>query len=258
MPPVMHLAARTRRHNALERLWARTAVRLLGVNLRVTGLQHVAAGRSYLVAPLHEGFGDIAALLHLPLDLRFVARSELAEWRVLGSYLRSSSQVIVDPESPIAAYRLLLRRATAVFDAGESLVLFPQGGILGIESAFTAGAFRIAERCGRPLLPVVLTGSHRVWEHPFSPRVRFRQSIRMEVLPAIEPADLRGAVPAIQARMKRLALATDPPPRRFVPERDGWWDDYRYEIDPAFPELARRVEGHRALLSYSRPSGASS
>ena len=249
MPPLMHLLARTRRHHAFERFWARAAVRLLGINLRATGLEHAAPNRSYIVAPLHEGFGDIPALLHLPLDLRFVARSELGEWRVLGKYLRSSSQLIADPEAPIAAYRTLLREAASVFEEGESLVVFPQGGILGIESAFTAGAFRLAERCRQPLLPVVLAGSHRVWEHPFSPRVRFNQSIRMEVLPAIEPTELRGALPAIQTQMKRRALAADPQPRRFVPERDGWWDDYRYEIDEAFPDLARRVERHRALLS---------
>jgi 1-acyl-sn-glycerol-3-phosphate acyltransferase len=259
-PPVMNLATRTgAAHHHLERLWARAVVRFLGIDLRISGLDRVDRSRSFVIAPLHEGFADIAALLHLPLDLRFVARDELEDWRLLGGYLRNSNQVIVDPESPTAAYRRLLRAAPRVFASGDSLVVFPQGTILGIESAFSAGAFRLAERSEQPLLPVVLTGSHRVWGHPFSPLVRFGQRIHMEILDPIEPAEVGRALPALQDEMKRLALAADPPPRRFVPERDGWWDDYRYEIDPAFAKLARRVARHRATKgSYSRSSGNSS
>lgn len=247
--PLLTVAARLRLpklQHRLERSWARLAVRLLGVGLHISGLEHIDPGRSYVVVPLHEGFADALALLHLPLDLRFAVRSELEDWRLLGGYLRASRQIVVDPETPVAAYRHLLAAAPDVFARRESLVVFPQGTILGIESAFSEGAFRLAESCQRPLLPVVLSGAHRVWEHPFSPRIRFGRSIRMEVLPAIEPREAAGALTELQARMKRKALEASPPARRFVPERDGWWDGYRYEIDPAFPDLAQRVEKHRA------------
>ena len=53
----------------------------------------------------------------------------------------------------------------------------------------------------------------------------------------------------IERRMKQVALASAIPPRRFDPGRDGYWDGYRYEIDPAFPELAQRVAGHREMRS---------
>lgn len=250
LPPVLNLAARLGTGpvlHRLERLWARLAVRLLGIDLQTSGIGHVDPDQTYVVAPLHEGFADAPALLHLPLDLRFVARGELAEWWVLGAYLRASDQIIVDPEAPVAGYRRLLQAAPGVFAEHESLVVFPQGTIVGIESAFSDGAFRVAEKYGHPVLPVVLAGSHRVWEHPFSPRVRFGMPIRVVVLAPIEPEDARVAVPELQAHMKRIALEGDPAARRFVPDRDGWWDGYRYEIDPEFPELAARVAKHRGL-----------
>lgn len=248
LPPLLNIVARfgTRPMlHRLERFWARLAVRLLGIDLHISGLEHIDPDLTYVVTPLHEGFADGPALLHLPLDLRFVARGELAEWKVLGTYLRASDQIIVDPESPVAGYRRLLRAAPNVFAEHESLVVFPQGTILGIESAFSDGAFRLAEKSGRPVLPVALAGAHRVWEHPFSPLVRFGMPIRMVVLPPIEPEVAALAIPELQARMKRIALEGDPSARRFVPERDGWWDGYRYEIDPEFPELAARVARHR-------------
>ena len=39
------------------------------------------------------------------------------------------------------------------------------------------------------------------------------------------------------------------PPRRFVPERDGYWDGYAYEIDPAFPSLQAEIARHRQAVS---------
>ena len=246
------LGAAQLRHRA-ERTWARLAVRMLRIDLQITGLEHIDPAESYVVVPLHEGFADIVALLHLPIDLQFVARTELADWRVLGSYLRSSGQITVDTERPLAAYRHLLDRAPSVFARGESLVVFPQGTILGIESAFSEGAFRLAERQGRPVLPIVLAGAGQVWAHPFSPLVRFRRTIRMEILDAIPAKAARSHIPELQRQMKQIALARSPQARRFVPERDGWWDDYRYEIDPGFPKLLSRVERHRADVRSAAP-----
>jgi 1-acyl-sn-glycerol-3-phosphate acyltransferase len=49
--------------------------------------------------------------------------------------------------------------------------------------------------------------------------------------------------------MKQMALSGSvASPRRFDPERDGFWDGYRYEIDPRFPKVLHVVERHRAAL----------
>lgn len=236
----------TRQLHELERRWAASVRGVLRIRLRLDGLDFVDPDESYVVAPLHEGFADALALLTLPLDLRFVARDELFEWRTLGRYLRDSNQIVVGTGSPRTAYRELIRNSAAVFDAGESLVLFPQGGILGIEAAFWPGAFRLAERLGRPVLPVVLTGSHGVWEHPYSPLIRFGQTMTMHVLEPVAAAEAVDKVPELERQMKRVALASSVPPRHFDPEVDGYWDDYDYEIDPDFPEVADLVARHRA------------
>ncbi len=237
------------RARTAEAMWARAARRLLGVRLDVGGTDHIDPGRTYIVAPLHEGFFDIPALLHLPLRLRFAARDELAEWALLGAGLRSGRHPLIEPESSLAAYRTLVREAPLVRDAGESLVVFPQGTLLGIESAFTRGAFALAESTDQPILPVVITGSHRVWEHPFRPTVRFGRRVRIEVLPPLDPPFATDRIRAIEREMKQRALQSDVPPRRYRPERDGFWDGYRFEIDPDFPEVAAAVAEHRGSVA---------
>jgi len=238
---------RSRRGDArtAERSWARMAARLLGLRLEIDGLDHIDPAERYVVAPLHEGFADAIALLHLPLDLRFIARDELADWRVLGSALRSGGHPVVRPEQPVSAYRTMLSRSPEIL-AVDSLVVFPQGALLGVEAAFTPGAFHLARRSDRPLLPVVIAGTHRVWEHPFTPVVRFGQTVRLEILPPVAPDVAVDRMPDIEREVKRRALGGSPGPRRYLPERDGWWDGYRFEIDPAFTDLAARVEAHRA------------
>ena len=122
------------------------------------------------------------------------------------------------------------------------MVVFQQGSLLGVETAFQAGVFRLAERFGVPVLPVVLTGSHRVWDYPFTPNLRRGQSIRMTVLDPIEPSSAVAGMRDLERDMKRRALAaTDAPARRYQPERDGIWEGYRFEIDPDFPDVAVRA-----------------
>jgi 1-acyl-sn-glycerol-3-phosphate acyltransferase len=234
-----------------QRGWARGIARALELHLDIAGIEQIDPRESYIVVPLHEGFADAIALLHLPLPLRFVARDELFAWRTLGPALRDTGQVLIWPEDGVRSYRTLLRRAPAILAGGESLVLFPQGSILGIEIDFLRGPFALARTLGRPILPIALTGAHRVWEHPYTPRLRYGQQMSLRVLPPI-PATTAQTLSAdelratVQGQLKTLALSGDlAPPRHFVPARDGYWDGYAYRIDPTFPALAAAIAAHR-------------
>ena len=197
----------TSRCRAAERAWAAAAVDALEVSIAVTGTDRVDPKSRYLVVSLHEGFADVLALQTLPLELTWVIRDELLEMPYFGEYLRLAGHIPVEPEQPRSALRRLLRAAPAAFERGGSLVVFPQGSVLGIETAFQSGAFRLAERWGVPVLPVVLSGAHKVWEYPFSPTVRLGQRIQMEVLDPIPPESAVAAMRPLERTMKERALA---------------------------------------------------
>ncbi len=228
-----------------ERRWAQAAARALKLTIDVSGLHHVDPATSYVVLPLHEGFADLIAVSQLPLAMVYPAAEELFDWDHLGPYLSASGQPRISRANGARAYRSLLRAGTTAVARGESIVVFPQGTIVGIESSFAGGAFRLARSLGMPVLPVVLTGAATVWDYPFSTLLHRYQTIHMEVLAPV-PAD-QAVVRAheIESTMKDRALAASPAPRRYVPERDGWWDGYRIGIDDRFPELAARVQAHR-------------
>lgn len=261
VPLIARAMARMGANRALARVqqwWGRGVLRALRVHLSIEGIEHIDSNEAYVIVPLHEGFVDAPALLQLPLDLRFVIRDELLDYRMIGSMLRTTRHIAVCPERGVFGYRRLLRDAEAALRAGESVVIFAQGTVLGIESAFHIGAFHLARALGRPILPVVLTGSHRVWEYPFSPRLRQGERMSMRVLAPVSASDVCGATPSqlrdrLQRLMKTHALdGRMAPPRRFVPARDGYWDGYAYEIDPAFAALTQDIALHRAAYAAGR------
>jgi 1-acyl-sn-glycerol-3-phosphate acyltransferase len=204
------------------------------------GLEHLPKTPCVLL-PLHEGLFDVVAMLHLPCKMRFAARSELLSWQFLGGLLRHAGVIEVNPEQPVSSYRRLLRQTPNLLAAGESLVIFPQGSVCGLEIDFQQSAFALAKKFGLPIVPVVLTGSHRVWDHPFSPKVRLGQPIALRLLePVFAPNPT-----ALKRQMKQLALESSATPRRYAPSRDGYWDEYRLEIDPDFVAVWADVHEHR-------------
>lgn len=221
--------------------WAARLFSKLGLQLEIRGLEHVGPG-PYVIVATHEGFLDVPALLHLPLPLRFTVREELAEWPALGRGIAATDQIVIDTARPRSGYRHLLRKGAQAIGQSESVVMFPQGSVLGIEVAFARGAEGLAAHLGVPILPVVLTGSHLGWDYPFDTCVHFESSITMELMAP------RHSVVGLEEDMRRLALdGLRSVPRRFVPERDGWWDGYSFEIAEEFADLRMAVLQRRSL-----------
>ena len=244
--------------NALERFTfqqrlSRQVLGHLDVRLEVRGLEHIGAG-PYLIAPLHEGIADVLCLVQLPLPMRFVARSEIFGWPAVGPAITRLGHLPINPEHPLGGFRDLWRGADTILGGGESLVVFPQGTLVGLQADFQRGVFEVARRVGAAILPVALSGTHRIWEHPFTPTLRYGQPVALTVLPPIAALELQeGDMDTIRVRtrraMKAAALAPpSPAPRFFDPDRDGYWDGFRLEIDPDFSALARKIERHRAAV----------
>jgi 1-acyl-sn-glycerol-3-phosphate acyltransferase len=140
---------------------ARTLERLLGVRVRVTGLEHVASAGPFVYTPNHQSHLDILALLaHLPGAVRFAAKQDLWRHPVVGAVMDSLGMVPIDRENSTDAIAALNR----VRDQGQSFVVFPEGGRSrdGHLKEFKKGGFVLAIRLGLPVVPVVCRGTRRL------------------------------------------------------------------------------------------------
>jgi 1-acyl-sn-glycerol-3-phosphate acyltransferase len=240
----------------LLRRAAQGLLKTLSVKLNVDGLQNASNLEPSVIVVLHEGLLDPVVLLaSLPLRMRFVVRDEFMDWQYLGPLLKRLGVIPICPEQPAASLRTLKR---ASISSDEHLVIFAQGSVLGLEIALKSGAFLTAQALKRAIVPVALTGTHRIWEHPFSSRLRMGQRVSLRVLEPISAARVastgaRVLLEEVQRSLKQCALEPEmAAPRRYDPSRDGYWFGYSFDIDDAFPDLQCDLALRRAQWNLER------
>ncbi|MCI4441014.1 lysophospholipid acyltransferase family protein [Tibeticola sp.] len=103
--------------------WAAQLLELWGIRLRVEGAPP-ALGPALLVAN-HVSWLDIL-VIHATRHCRFVAKSEVARWPVLGRLASAAGTLYIERQSRRDAHRTVQRMAEAL-DNGEVLAVFPEG-----------------------------------------------------------------------------------------------------------------------------------
>lgn len=158
---VLHLVVRNERLTwRFAKRQARNLCRMLGVHVKVTGLEHLD-GRPCVFVANHQSHFDIAAILgFVPGINRFTAKKELFREPVLGLVMATMGMIPVDRENPEKTVDRLKRLRAD----GHSLVFFPEGtrsrdGVLG---PFKKGAFVTAMELGLPVVPVAVRGTDAI------------------------------------------------------------------------------------------------
>lgn len=104
--------------------WAQKFVRIAGIRVVLHGQPH--AGPVLLVSN-HISWLDIL-VLHAAQYCRFVAKSELREWPLVGPLATAAGTVYIERASARDALRVVHHMA-ACLQAGEVLAVFPEGTI---------------------------------------------------------------------------------------------------------------------------------
>ena len=209
----------------------------------VDGVDNVPARGPALLAANHRSYFDVAALAivaaRIGRPVRFLAKRELFDAPVVGQLARALGGISVDRGQRSDAP---LREARRALEAGEVVVILPQGTIPRGRAFFDpviqgkTGVARLAAMTGAPVVPVGLWGTERVWPrssrvpdvanvlHPPQVRVRVGTPVAL---------GLEDAVRDTAAVMEAIA--------RLLP------DEARHERAPSAEELARTYPpGHAA------------
>ena len=155
--------------------------------LEVQGLENLDRESCAVLVANHSSYLDSVALVAaIPRDCRFVANHLAATRPLLGLIIRKSGHLVVDRASR-RSRAACARAMTALLQNGTSLVLFPEGTRAGhAVLPFHAGAFRAAVRAGRPVIPIAIDGTRRIWPRKF--RLLRRGALVVRILPAIHAA----------------------------------------------------------------------
>ena len=131
--------------------------------LGLSGVQHIPQTGPLVIAPNHQTYAD-PVLVTIPVrrPVYYMAWSRLFTIPGLGGFIRllRAFPVQIEGADPRAA-----RAAARLLQAGEAVMIFPEGGrsLDGTVGRFKAGAFRLAVYHGAPVLPVTIDGGYEAW-----------------------------------------------------------------------------------------------
>ncbi len=146
------------------RFWAKSVLLVSRVKVRVQGLHHIDPHATYIYMANHQSMFDILALLgYLPVQFRWLAKKELFQIPVFGLSMARVGYISIDRSDRKSAHKSLVEAAQKIAQ-GVSVIIFPEGSRStdGRIKPFKAGGFHLAVRSGRPIVPVVIYGTHHV------------------------------------------------------------------------------------------------
>jgi 1-acyl-sn-glycerol-3-phosphate acyltransferase len=207
-PPTDHARKATRGELAFYGVVRAVLVGLCGLWFRVTttGRQHVPAEGAFILAPVHRSNLDFALVLVCSRRrFRFLAKDTLWKGHRFWGWIFSALGGI--PVARGTADREALRTCQEVLEAGEILVMFPEGtrqsGPL-VTELFDGPAF-VQSRTGVPIIPVGIGGSEAAM--PKGAKLIKPHRVRVVVGPPLVASDAVGSKArraAVHARTEEL------------------------------------------------------
>ena len=192
------------------------ALRRLARRIEVVGLENVPLHGAAILAGNHISWVDPVFLAcsltpAIGRPLNWMGKAEEMRWPVVGRFLRVNGVFGVRRgAADLEAFRL----AEKLLASGHLLGIYPEGtrshdGRLG---AFREGAALLALRSGVPVLPVAVSGTHRLWRRgSLLPRRVAHIRLVIGTPLHLERGDGRGAVQRAAEQIRAAVAALLPP-----------------------------------------------
>jgi 1-acyl-sn-glycerol-3-phosphate acyltransferase len=225
---------------------------VLGVKLRVAGRDHLPLDGGAVIAITHFGYLEFAIVewvtwLANKRRIRFMAKKGAFKGWPLGAFMRNMKHIPVDRAAGAHAYD----EAVEALRRGELIGVFPEGTVSRSFEVqpLKAGAARLAQEAGVPLIPVAVWGAHRILTKGAKGKQRDR--VRVPVYVAIgDPVnvgpsdDIHDASDALRANLQKLSdHLQDIYP---VDGAGQWWQTARRGgTAPSVDEVADEQRGSR-------------
>jgi 1-acyl-sn-glycerol-3-phosphate acyltransferase len=145
------------------RAWSWLILATTGVEVTVSGLDRIVAGKTYVFVANHQSIYDIPCLFwNIPFQLRIIAKESLGSFPMLGPHLKRTGHMLVDRSKPDRSG--IFGWASRLTANGLSLIVFPEGtrsrdGRMG---KFKGGSIMLAMQAGLPIVPISVIGSRHV------------------------------------------------------------------------------------------------
>lgn len=143
--------------------WAKKLLKICGVKLTVNNLYNTNLENEFVIVPNHTSLLDIPVLIASIPHIRIMYKRDLEKVPIFGWIMKNSPFIALDREDPKKALVTLQKTIDSMIE-GSSVVVFPEGTRAAGEALgeFKRGAFYLAIKARKPILPVSIVGTHKV------------------------------------------------------------------------------------------------
>lgn len=173
--------------HAEQMLWARSFFWLLFLPVRVTGLEHIRKGQSYVFVSNHQSMLDVWAIYgYLPVVYKWLMKAEIRKIPFVGLACQCAGHIFVERSNARASFRSLQAIERQLVN-GVCTVIFPEGTRSkdGEVARFKRGAFQVALDLHLPVIPISLSGCYEAFDRNAKYVTRYPVSLHVG-----EPIDL--------------------------------------------------------------------
>jgi 1-acyl-sn-glycerol-3-phosphate acyltransferase len=185
---------------------------LLGIEVRVTGMEHLPIGKTMPAILLVKHQSTLETFLLptlMPHPLAYVFKRELLKVPFFGWAIGRLDMIHIDRSQRAQAFNKVVEQGKRLLAQGIWIIMFPEGTRIprGQQGTYKSGGARLAIETGAPVIPIAVT-SAKVW-----PRKAFVKrpgvvdvSIGPPIASAGREADelMREVEHWIEAEMRRL------------------------------------------------------
>ncbi len=177
-------------------------------DITVTGTEHLSVEAPAVIIANHQSFADILVLFRLPIHYKWVSKAENFRVPLIGWNMGLNRYIRIERGS-IRGNLKMMRDCEMALRDGNSLLIFPEGtrSADGRMRPFKEGAFELAIRMRRPILPILITGTGEALPKR-GIMLRGRHQMLVRVLPPIMPDSYRGKTAAQLAKEAFVMMST--------------------------------------------------
>ena len=145
--------------------WGQNLLNIVGAKLKIIGLENIDPHMSYIFVANHSNLFDIPIMqATIPNDFRIIYKQELERIPFFGLVMKKSPYISTRRDASKSAMNSIEAALTQI-RRGASVLVFPEGtrskdGSLG---SFKRGAFLLAFHSGKPIVPITIIGSNKIF-----------------------------------------------------------------------------------------------
>jgi 1-acyl-sn-glycerol-3-phosphate acyltransferase len=128
--------------------------------LKVEGLENIDHNQTYVIVANHQSLADIILVYQTHMYFKWVAKKDLLKVPFIGGLLWVNDHVLLS-RGEFGSIKIVYRQAAEWLRKGVSMLFFPEGTRSGTDemNEFQNGAFKLAIREKKPILPIFLGGT---------------------------------------------------------------------------------------------------